>query len=126
MRQDQIQYLMSQHRTPQLNKDVARLMGYNTFDWISKDVDAYFAHVPDRHRFTYEVPEAALQEGIDAQAIADLITAGEPYSVYNKALDGNTGRILIHDYQIFPSKVSDSGWKVVFSYSLVQFDTPYW
>lgn len=127
MRQDQIQHLMSKTGMPGLNTEVARLMNYNTFDWISKDVDAYFAHVPSRHKMTYEVPEEAYPNGLLAQDLADILTASPAYKAYNDPLeDGQVGRMVIWDYQIFPSEVSTSGWKVVFSYSFIQFDQPYW
>ncbi|AXG66557.1 hypothetical protein JA33_153 [Dickeya phage vB_DsoM_JA33] len=127
MRQDQALHLFSKSEFPDLNHAVCRVLGYNHYDWISKDVDAYFAHVPERHKVTYEIPEEARVQGLNAQEIADAIKAGPYYTEYNDALqEGQQGRMVIHDYQIFPSEKSTSGWRVVFSYSFIQFDLPYW
>jgi hypothetical protein len=127
MRQDQVQHLFQKIEIPGLSAQIARVMGYNHFEWISKDVDAYFSHVPQRHKVTYEIPESALQTGIDPQAIADVIKGTKYYEQYAATVpEGEVGRMLLHDYQIFPSEVSDSGWKVTFSYSFIIFDTPYW
>lgn len=126
MRQDQIQHLLGKQKSPQLNHDVCRELGYNHYDWISKDVDAYFAHIPNRHKVRYEVPETALQTGLDAKEIADLIRDGEAFKTYNDALNDEQGRLVLFNYQIFKSEKSTSGWSVVFSYALITADLPYW
>lgn len=127
MRQDQVLHLFSKSEFPDLNHAVCRALGYSHFDWISKDVDAYLAHVPERQRVTYEIPEESRVQGLNAQEIADVIKAGSYFTEYNDALeDGQQGRLILHDYQIFPSDTSTSGWRVVFSYSFIQFDLPYW
>lgn len=127
MRQDQVLHLFQKIQIPGLSAQVARVMGYNHFEWISKDVDAYFSHVPQHKKVTYEIPETALQTGISPDGIADVIKATKYYEQYAATVpEGEQGRMLLHDYQIFPSEKSTSGWKVTFSYSFIQYDTPYW
>lgn len=126
MRADQIQTLLSKRRAPALNHDVCRELGYNHYDWISKDVDAYFTHIPVRHKIRYEVPETAWDTDLDAKEIADLIRTQIAYTEYEAERGDEQGRMVIFNYQIQESEKSTSGYSIVFSYAFITADLPYW
>lgn len=127
MRADQIRHLLDVSLPAGgLSVAVAGQLGYEHFTWISKDVDAFFAH-QSRSKITYEVPESTDTAILWPTQIAELIKTKLYYTDYNSALvDGQKGKFLLHDYQIFESEVSASGWKVTFSYSLIDPTTPFW